>query len=205
MIDVFTETRQLVPVRDAAELYGYHPNRAGFIKCPFHTGDHTASLKLYPSAGGWHCFGCNRGGSVIDFVAQLFGLDLMDAVRKLDADFNLHLSLNRPLSPAERRHAQRRREIMDTRKMFENWRERTLLILNTSYRAGHLALRDKHPDTWTDAEVLAVRWHEAIEAWADALDGSPAEQMAVFSDRKGVERLCEKILTSETLTKSATA
>ena len=27
--------------------YGFGPNRAGFISCPFHTGDRTASMKIY--------------------------------------------------------------------------------------------------------------------------------------------------------------
>ena len=26
-------------MRDIAEQYGFHPNRAGFIPCPFHQGD----------------------------------------------------------------------------------------------------------------------------------------------------------------------
>lgn len=199
--DIFREVRERLDMDTVARFYGYAPNRGHFIRCPFHAGDHTASLKLYPGAGGWHCFGCNRGGSVIDFVAQLFGLELMGAVRKLDADFNLHIPLDRPPSREEREQAQRRREVMDTRKAFEAWRERMLSMLNTAYRVGHLALKDKRPD----AAVLAVTWMPALESWADSLDyGDMEAQMMVFRDRKGVERLCEKILNN-TLEKSATA
>lgn len=206
MIGIFAETRQLVPVRDAAELYGYHPNRAGFIKCPFHMGDHTASLKLYPGLGGWHCFGCNRGGSVIDFTAQLFGLDLMGAVRRLDQDFNLHLSLERrEPTPQEKAAARRRRQLVEARRLFETWREQTALQLAQAHCVGHMALMNKNPDTWTDAEITAVKWMPTLADWADALDyGDMETQMMVFRDRKGVERLCNQILNSMP-EKSATA
>lgn len=203
-MDNFNEIKERVPVRDAVEFYGFHPNRAGFICCPLH-GEKTPSLKLYPGAGGWHCFGCGAGGSVIDFTAQLFGLDPKAAVRRINEDFNLGLPLDRPPSREEREQAKRRREIMDTRRMFEDWRGEMLQQLARSFRVGHLALKDKPPDAWTDAEALAVRWMPAIEAWADALDyGSMEAQMQVFRDRKGVERLCSQILTS-TQMKSKTA
>ena len=204
MINIFDEVKAAVSIRDAAELYGYHPNRAGFICCPFHR-EKTPSMKLYPGEGGFHCFGCGAGGSVIDFTAQLFNLDPMGAVRRLNEDFHLALPLDRPPSREEREQAQHRREIMDTRKMFEDWRERMLLQLESAYREGFLALKDKLPDAWTDAEVLAVKWMPAIETCADALDyGSMEAQMQVFRDRKGVERLCSQILNS-TPVKSETA
>ena len=62
MVNAFDEVKAAVPVRDAAELYGYHPNRAGFICCPLH-GEKTPSMKLYPGEGGFHCFGCGAGAA----------------------------------------------------------------------------------------------------------------------------------------------
>lgn len=204
MIDVFAETRQLVPVRNAAELYGCRPNSAGFICCPLH-GEKTPSMKLYPGTGGFYCFGCGAGGSVIDFVAQLFNLDPIGAVRRLDQDFRLHLPLDRPPNREEREQAQYRREIMDACRMFENWRERMLAQLITAFRVGHLALKDRPQNEWADSEVLAVKWMPVLEDWADALDyGSMSEQMEIFRDRKGVTRLCNQVLNSMP-EKSATA
>ena len=88
MADIFREVRERLDMDTVARHYGYQPNRAGFIHCPFHPGDRTASLKLYPGSRGWHCFGCNRGGSVIDFVALDLGLAPLDAVRRLNEDFS---------------------------------------------------------------------------------------------------------------------
>ena len=40
---------------DVVERYGLHPDRAGFLHCMFHTGDRTASLKIYKDS--FYCFG----------------------------------------------------------------------------------------------------------------------------------------------------
>lgn len=84
-----------ITMAQVVECYGFHPDRSGFIQCPFHQGDHTASLKLYEGDGGWHCFGCGRGGSVIDFVMELFDLTFQQAVIRLSSDFHLGLAANR--------------------------------------------------------------------------------------------------------------
>lgn len=76
--------------RQVAEHYGFHPNRAGFIPCPFH-GEKEPSLKLFRDDKGWWCFGCQRGGSVIDFVMELFHEPFYAACMRLNADFGLGL------------------------------------------------------------------------------------------------------------------
>ena len=86
---------------EVARHYGFEPNRAGFMRCPFHQGDHTASLKIYAGDRGWHCFGCNSGGSVIDFVMRLYDINFRQAVLRLDLDFGLGLSQAPQLSRAE--------------------------------------------------------------------------------------------------------
>lgn len=105
-----------------ARHYGFQPNRAGFIRCPFHKGDRTASLKLYPGDRGWHCFGCGRGGTAIDFVMQLFNLNFPQTVVRLDADFRLGLTAERP-SPGEQSKilAERRAEAERARKKREEY------------------------------------------------------------------------------------
>ena len=96
MKDAAREIRQALEMREVAEHYGFQVSRSGFMTCLFHTGDHTASLKVYPEAGGFHCFGCGAHGSVIDFVMKLFGLDFRQAVLRINADFHLGLSMERP-------------------------------------------------------------------------------------------------------------
>ena len=82
--------RDAVTMEQVADLYGYKLRR-GFMVCPFH-GDTDASLKVYKGNGGWHCFGCGKGGSVVDFVMEQEGCDFRMAVIALDKAFRLGLT-----------------------------------------------------------------------------------------------------------------
>ena len=211
-IDVFQEVRGRVSALDVAQHYGFHPNRAGFIPCPFHN-EKTASLKLYPGARGFFCFGCHTGGSTIDFVAQLYGLDALGAVRRLNEDFRLSLPLDRQQTPQERteaaRAAAKRREISAISRAFETWRGAMLDKLTDSFRLANFALQSLEApedfDRLTDSQVLAIREQAHIEWLADRLSsGSVEQQMQIFRERGQIERLCEEIL-SGTQTKSGAA
>jgi DNA primase catalytic core len=39
-------------------------------RCPWHDGDDTPSCVVSPKTNLWHCFGCDAGGSVIDWVMR---------------------------------------------------------------------------------------------------------------------------------------
>ncbi len=53
-----------------------------FGLCPFH-GEKTASFSVSPDKGIYYCFGCHKGGSVINFQMEIEGLSYPDAVRAL--------------------------------------------------------------------------------------------------------------------------
>ncbi len=56
-------------------LTGGEVGRDGKVACLFHD-DRTPSLEVYAEpAGGWYCFGCDRGGTIIDFGAALYGIE----------------------------------------------------------------------------------------------------------------------------------
>ena len=113
---------------EVARHYGFEPNRAGFMRCPFHQGDHTASLKIYAGDRGWHCFGCNSGGSVIDFVMRLYDINFRQAVLRLDLDFGLGLSQAPQRSRAEQSAIlEARRREAERRAVFEReYHEKTV-------------------------------------------------------------------------------
>lgn len=48
--------------------------------CPFHR-EKTPSFTVTIDKGLWHCFGCARGGSVIDLIAQLEGKEPAEVLR----------------------------------------------------------------------------------------------------------------------------
>lgn len=186
MTGLFDMVKDAVTIPAAAKEYGYTPNRAGFICCPFHH-EKTPSMKLYERR--YHCFGCSAHGSVIDFTAGLFGLSPLDAAKKLNDDFDLRLTDELPT----REERDQRRRVREVRQMFDEWRETMLNQLDAAIRVANMA----DYDDLTDAEAMAIRYREAFSYWADILANAPlSEQMAVFRDRKGVERLCRTILNN---------
>jgi hypothetical protein len=73
-VDQVHERLLAIPAADyVRHLTGREPNRAGKVTCPFHNPDRTPSLQLYED-GTWYCFGCARGGTVIDFGASLWSI-----------------------------------------------------------------------------------------------------------------------------------
>lgn len=77
-----------ISMNQVLSQYGYKPNRANFICCPFHK-EKTPSMKIYKS--GFHCFGCGENGDVITFVQKLFNISFVDALKKIDIDFGLEM------------------------------------------------------------------------------------------------------------------
>ena len=85
-MDLFTQVKMAVSVKEAAEYYGLEVNRGNMVCCPFHA-DRTPSMKL--NEDYFYCFGCGAHGDVIDLVAKLFNLSSYDAAKKLAYDFGI--------------------------------------------------------------------------------------------------------------------
>ena len=78
---------ELVARNPIEDVVGQHVNlrRSGanlFGLCPFH-GEKTASFSVAPDKGIYYCFGCHKGGGVINFQMEIEGLSYPDAVRAL--------------------------------------------------------------------------------------------------------------------------
>ena len=66
--------------------------------CPFHD-DHEPSLSIDPVQNLWHCFGCQQGGGVIDWVMKAEGVSFRHAVELLREDVSrstFHVSSSPP-------------------------------------------------------------------------------------------------------------
>lgn len=91
------EIKDLVSVKDVCNMYGFKIDRKGFMRCIFHN-EKTASMKVYEGNKGYYCFGCGAGGDVIDFMQRAFNLSFIEAISKLNNDFNLGLDINTPIA-----------------------------------------------------------------------------------------------------------
>ena len=72
------------PIEDVVSQY-VNLKRSGsnlFGLCPFH-GEKTPSFSVSPDKGIYYCFGCHKGGSVVNFEMEIEGLSYPDAVRAL--------------------------------------------------------------------------------------------------------------------------
>ena len=78
---------ELIARNPIEDVVGQHVSlkRSGgnlFGMCPFH-GEKTASFSVAPDKGIYYCFGCHKGGGVINFQMEIEGLSYPDAVRAL--------------------------------------------------------------------------------------------------------------------------
>ncbi len=66
--------------------------------CPFHN-EKTPSFIVSPERQMWKCFGCGRGGSVIDFVMEYEHVDFVEALTDLAEKAGVKLTRRVPESP----------------------------------------------------------------------------------------------------------
>ena len=87
-LDELTERSDIVEVigqyvrltkRSGANLFGL---------CPFHS-EKTPSFSVSPDKQIYHCFGCGKGGGVINFIMEIENLDFRDAVAFLARRANM--------------------------------------------------------------------------------------------------------------------
>ena len=178
-MDLFTQIKMGVSVKEAAEYYGLEVNRGNMVCCPFHN-DRTPSMKL--NEDYFYCFGCGATGDVIDLVAKLFNLSNYEAAQKLAADFGITeqkpsilARLQRGKSQAE---AERRcfRVLGDYLQILQDWK-------------AHCA--PQSPEDAIDPRyVEACHMLERIENMLDILAyGTPKERAEVVADLQKNNRL----------------
>lgn len=174
-----------------AEYYGFTVNRrTSKMICPFHSDTH-ASLHVYKGDGGFYCFTCGAHGDVITFVQKLFGLDFMDACKKMDQDFRLHLGVGETRSKEEREAAERAfRERVERKQRHEERRKLLYSIYNAAfnrYTFLDILKRDNTP-TGFDGEFspeYAYAIKHIDEAWQAVEEA--AERIREFEKKETEE------------------
>ncbi len=83
-MSVIEEVRERLDI--VAVISGYVPLKKAGVNykglCPFHT-EKTPSFVVFPDTQTWHCFGCDSGGSVFDFVMRYENMEFGEALRLL--------------------------------------------------------------------------------------------------------------------------
>ena len=178
-MDLFTQIKMAVSVKEAAEYYGLGANRGNMVCCPFHN-DRTPSMKLNEEY--FYCFGCGACGDVIDLAARLFGLSGYDAAKKLAADFGMTEQKPSVLTKLKRSKSQAELEsrsfrvLGDYLQILQDWK-------------AHCA--PQSPEDAIDPRYAeACHMLERIENMLDILTyGTPRERAEVVTDLQKDNRL----------------
>src|SRR3989338_5148996 len=132
---------------DVAELVGSYIRltKAGSnfkAMCPFHN-EKTPSFNVSPARQIWHCFGCGKGGDVIEFVKEIEGLEFFDALKILAERAGVELAHEDSGIKNERTRALALLE--DAAKFFEAELARSdFLALNPLYVGSDASPKSEH-------------------------------------------------------------
>ena len=138
------DIKQRYSMREIVERYGFHPNRAGFISCPFHSGDRSPSLKVYKK--DFHCHACGANGDIFTFVMRMDNLTFKEAFKSLGGIYQKQsFSSNLAIYRAEQRRKQQERE--ERKKRLEVDLNATLISVYRKY----LSISEPLSDAWCDS------------------------------------------------------
>lgn len=181
-MSVFSEVKERISVREAAELYGFRPNRSGLIVCPFHK-EKTASCKVDHR---FHCFSCGADGDVIDFVSRLYGLKPMDSAKKLATDFGIMAGSEPRASPSS---VMKRLSEATQHKSDANHCLNDLVAYRSKLRGWEKMYAPKSPeDELHPCFVDAMQRKDYIDYLIDVMvDGADEDRQAVVKAWKGGE------------------
>jgi DNA primase len=149
------EIKSTYSMRSIVERYGYHPNRAGFISCPFHTGDRSPSMKIY--AKDFHCHACGANGDIFSFIQRMDNCDFKTAFYSLGGSYQKQ-------SDASKLALYKLKKAKEKREKEEQKLKRERIMNNTIIHA---------------ARELAKKVIPASEDWWDYMD---IYYMAIIKD-----------------------
>ncbi len=170
--------KQSVSCRQLLDANGIRINRHGFCVCPFH-GDTDASMKLYNNT--FYCFGCHKGGDVISLARELYGIGFMDAIRRLNDEFSVGLSIDSESSDKDKTVFAMRRAVEEAKRK----RARLLEKINEDFYLNSLSMflwldnmtEETEPDMDGEWSLAFCGYLQAREAAREQLTESDTRRM----------------------------
>lgn len=160
-----------IKMQDVITMYIGRVDRPyGRIPCPFHHGQHK---NLGYTEEVFHCFVCETKGNVISFVAQLYEITNLDAMKKIDEDFHLGITGKKPTLMTKRAANRRARERKQKAAKLEelNYAYCELARLHAFLFRSMIVHRPEleDEDTWHPVYVYAAQHLSEIEYQLDEL------------------------------------
>ena len=136
------EIKNMYSMQGIVEQYGFHPNRSGFISCPFHK-EKTASMKIYKDS--YYCFGCGASGDIFSFIMDMENQSFREVFLSLGGTYKEETFRDK----ISRYHAVKEQEVRKKQRKVEEEKRRLNNDLIDIYREWY---RKSEPfsDVWTD-------------------------------------------------------
>lgn len=150
------EIKRQYSMIDILHRYGLQPNRAGFIKCPFHR-EKTGSMKIYRD--NYYCYGCGETGDIFTFVMKMDGLSFKDAFVSLGGHYD------KTESKLDAYH--RTRDLVVAERKRQEELERIKKIKKSILHYGNEM--DGFRELMKAYEPLSDDWFDCLEGYTDAL------------------------------------
>jgi DNA primase len=179
MCDVMENKPGILSVMEREDIVLKRRGRDYWTNCPFHI-DRSPSLKISIERQRWHCFGCNAGGDVIDFIMNLKGFCFNDALKYLG------MNNGKPAPPDP--EVERRRKIQ--RQYSEAITSLYDSLCQRSRELQKLRLLVKNTPALTDAGAILFAQRMGILAEIDwkldiLLEGTVEDHIELLKESKG--------------------
>ena len=139
------ELKQSLSMAEVVGQYGLHPNRAGFISCPFHQGDRTPSMKIYKR--DYHCHACGANGDIFSFVMGMDNCDFKSAFKALGGSYKASTDYQRSLH----RYRLEKRKQAENARLQKRQREKQEISEEIKLQKLFASLYPVLSDEWCDA------------------------------------------------------
>lgn len=166
---IFEQVKSELNMLDVAKFYGACVSH-GMCLCPFHN-EKTPSMKIYEN--NFHCFGCGEHGDAIDFTAKIFGISSVEAVKRLNYDFGLHIEMDKPLSAEQITEYQQRQA---ERLAYDQWEKSawksiidySRLLLEWRQKYAPKTMAEKHHPFFVESLMNTDRTDYLFEEFLNA-------------------------------------
>ena len=131
--------------------------------CPFHNEKTTSSFTVSPTKGIYKCFGCGKGGNVINFLQEHEKMSFPEAVRYLGKRYNIEI----PERSSPRKNYNERKKRITTSR----FTSRRTPVRPESFFEGSERILDKRGFSPDDPviERYQIGYAQAHRATSDAL------------------------------------
>ena len=137
--------------------------------CPFHD-EKSPSFHVTPARGFYHCFGCQEGGDVINFLMDIDGLSFGESVERLADKFGVQLKRDEDGSGRDDRpKGPQRRRLIEANAVAQEWYAEQL----------------ETPDAQVARQFLTERGFDQAAADTFGIGFAPRDGDALFKHLRG--------------------